>query len=654
MWDVVWTDPGRELVGERRARRDLVESSNGGGVGGRASLSSSTTTTSSRSSLKAESAFARFRARGLKQQQQQQGSRGGGGGGGVGATNSKQQPSSPLPSPASAFASTVSARSSVSAVVADGKAVPEEEEEEAKEKEKEKSVMVVSSKDVRHDTSSESTRSRFARIISSPATSTSSSRFFDRRSPARSVFAEPLTPPRSPTVECASPVVGSIADEGRRQEQQQRRRRRNSSHRQHPDLPASPPCYPLADKARPCSSSHQWGSAPAEPEPEPEPQVIISSSDSRWNSTTTSSSSRRNSTRRSRSRSRSIMSRESASSMASEIRHFWTPSDRDAFIQEINSMATAPPTVALAKLKELTAASEELPPQQQQAQQQDFNQLEVDRLRWMFSVLLHLDVPTPRSGSGGGKRRSRLDPANVQNILALYESKASASYLAGLYHNKRILHLSDKPLPHDALQNVQSLKATDMAPSAFPIPPQLFEAVYAVSLPSLCSSQELRGLIKSVRACLKPNGTLSLRLIDPLPCAETLGRRMRSWLEEHLIANLEKQGRCSRPTAQLPQWLGEESLRAPGSTLTTAKFYATAESVRRLAKDPDPAIERMHAERKVKAELRSLVGRMLWREVWGEYVTAERWWWEEEACVEECLELGTFWEYHLIEAVKDG
>ncbi|KOS17352.1 hypothetical protein ESCO_006394 [Escovopsis weberi] len=63
-------------------------------------------------------------------------------------------------------------------------------------------------------------------------------------------------------------------------------------------------------------------------------------------------------------------------------------------------------------------------------------------------------------------------------------------------------------------------------------------------------------------------------------------------------------------------------------------------------------MERLLAESEVKAEVRSLVGRMLWVEVWGAHITADKWWWEDAACVRECLELGTFWEYHTIKGVK--
>jgi hypothetical protein len=103
-----------------------------------------------------------------------------------------------------------------------------------------------------------------------------------------------------------------------------------------------------------------------------------------------------------------------------------------------------------------------------------------------------------------------------------------------------------------------------------------------------------------------------------------------------------------------PQWLGEAGLRGPGSTLTTTKFYAMPESVRQgHERHPDPLLEETWVDRETKAEVRSLVGRSLWMLVWGPYVTADKWWWEEPACVEECLQLGTVWEHYLIRAIKD-
>lgn len=56
----------------------------------------------------------------------------------------------------------------------------------------------------------------------------------------------------------------------------------------------------------------------------------------------------------------------------------------------------------------------------------------------------------------------------------------------------------------------------------------------------------------------------------------------------------------------------------------------------------------------LKQELKSVVGRMLWKDVWGSYVQADRWWWEDESIIEECEEMRTCWEYAVIEAVKEG
>lgn len=57
-------------------------------------------------------------------------------------------------------------------------------------------------------------------------------------------------------------------------------------------------------------------------------------------------------------------------------------------------------------------------------------------------------------------------------------------------------------------------------------------------------------------------------------------------------------------------------------------------------------------EYNTKQELKSVVGRMMWKEMWGPYVQAGTWWWEDESVVEECERMQTCWEYSIIEAVK--
>jgi hypothetical protein len=48
-----------------------------------------------------------------------------------------------------------------------------------------------------------------------------------------------------------------------------------------------------------------------------------------------------------------------------------------------------------------------------------------------------------------------------------------------------------------------------------------------------------------------------------------------------------------------------------------------------------------------------MVGRMLWKEMWGSFVEGDEWWWDDKSVIEECERIGTCWEYTMIEAVKE-
>ncbi len=145
-----------------------------------------------------------------------------------------------------------------------------------------------------------------------------------------------------------------------------------------------------------------------------------------------------------------------------------------------------------------------------------------------------------------------------------------------------------------------------------------------------------------------------MSIIDPLPCAETLGHKLRAWMEKHLFPNIERNSRCLEPSRLFPKILGDAGLRGKGSRRTKVKFFALQENARGGDyHDPDRSLNKLYQERRDKAELRSLVGRMFWVEVWGQYITPpDTWWWDDPECVAECHQLGTFWEYHIIDAVK--
>ena len=191
-----------------------------------------------------------------------------------------------------------------------------------------------------------------------------------------------------------------------------------------------------------------------------------------------------------------------------------------------------------------------------------------------------------------------------------------------------------------------------VASSVFPVDNDSFDRVYSLLLPSLCCYDYIPAVLRNIRNCLRLGGIFDCVLIDPLPNALTLGHNMRAWLEKHLIPNLEKEKLCTAPCRLFPRWLGEASLRGRGSSRVVTKFFAIPGSVPDTLGDPDPVINANLQNKKARAELMSLIGRILWIEVWGRYVTASRWWWEEELCVQECVEMGTFWEYHKIEGVK--
>jgi hypothetical protein len=124
---------------------------------------------------------------------------------------------------------------------------------------------------------------------------------------------------------------------------------------------------------------------------------------------------------------------------------------------------------------------------------------------------------------------------------------------------------------------------------------------------------------------------LYLTIIDPLPLLETTGLRLRAWLEKHLMLNLEKNFRCMNPGRLLPVWLKEAGFSCQA---TVIEFWAVEQ------------------EEGTHAELNAVIGKMLWKEMWGSFLECEEWWWDNEAVMEECDEMETRWECFLVEAMK--
>jgi hypothetical protein len=212
--------------------------------------------------------------------------------------------------------------------------------------------------------------------------------------------------------------------------------------------------------------------------------------------------------------------------------------------------------------------------------------------------------------------------------------------------------------------------------STLPFASNLLNSIHAFSLPATLPASSLPGILKECHRTLasasRPSsptipgttppeptkaGTLHLTILDPSPLPSTLGPRLRAWLDSHLILNLEKQFRCTNPSRLFPIWLEDEGLRAEGSTRLTVCFLAsvnTKEAENLIIDHESTSSETVDRGDILKQELKSVVGRTLWKEMWGSYVQADRWWWEDECIIEECERMATCWEYAVIEAVKEG
>lgn len=162
-------------------------------------------------------------------------------------------------------------------------------------------------------------------------------------------------------------------------------------------------------------------------------------------------------------------------------------------------------------------------------------------------------------------------------------------------------------------------------------------------------SQDIPALLRNIHRCLEPGGSLHLTIIDPLPVTSTLGPLLRTWIDDHLLFNLESSFRCTNPSKLLPVWLKSASLRVDPNCVETTQFFSIPLHGSQLQYVRDGHV----SEEGLTQELRNIVGRMLWMEIWREYIIAERWWWEDPDILRECVEWKTTWEWRLIEAVKD-
>ncbi|KAI2608519.1 uncharacterized protein GGS25DRAFT_280604 [Hypoxylon fragiforme] len=309
-----------------------------------------------------------------------------------------------------------------------------------------------------------------------------------------------------------------------------------------------------------------------------------------------------------------------------------------ALQREVRMMAAASPELMLANIKSSMGHAPDA---------MVYKELEMAKQRWLFSALQQEGYATlVERVNGSPEVSSSAKSPRPPKILALYETEASASFLAALHPQASISHLGPKPISPNLFPNVHPIMVPTISASAGSrtLAPQLYSTVTCLHMPALFPSSEIPPLLRHVYRCLTPGGALHLTLIDPTPISSSMGPKLRQWLFDKLLIQLEKRCRTTYPSGTFPAWLAVAKLRGSGSTITTVSVRAVHEGAT-TAEDGGVQVP-------VENELRCLIARMLWQEIWGKYVHADRWWWEEEEIIQECIERGTYWQYSYIVAVK--
>ncbi|KAH9909859.1 hypothetical protein F4778DRAFT_21329 [Xylariomycetidae sp. FL2044] len=261
-----------------------------------------------------------------------------------------------------------------------------------------------------------------------------------------------------------------------------------------------------------------------------------------------------------------------ASPASAEEDHYMCP-DLVLLQREIRMMAAAGPELILANLKSKMGDATDA---------MVYKELEMTKKRWMFWALHRNEGYATLVERGEAQLDSPVFP-RPPRILALYETQASASFLAALYPQISITHLAPRP-----------------------ISPKLFPNVQPILVPATSVSAGSRALAP------------------------------------HLYTMF----RTTYPSGTFPAWLAVGRLRGAGSTIGTVQVPAVEGMMLR-----EPGVI---SQSPVKCDLRCQVTRMLWQEVWGGFVLADRWWWEDDEIVQECQERQTYWEYSYIVAVKEN
>jgi hypothetical protein len=213
--------------------------------------------------------------------------------------------------------------------------------------------------------------------------------------------------------------------------------------------------------------------------------------------------------------------------------------------------------------------------------------------------------------------------------------------MSAMYPHQTVHFLTNKSRrPVTLPANVSYLTVRDCGTVPLPYPENYFSHIRASTLPSLVPSSNMPELFRECYKLLAPGGLLEIRIMDASPVRKTAGPLLRMWIEDRLSINLEKLFRCSKPCLLVPNWLGEAGfdLQTHGDANVTLPCAFDSSST------------------DVNEELSAVIGRALWRSLWGDFVDVvpdePKWWWEDEDIIQECCERQTVFECRAIFAYK--
>ncbi|KAJ4354388.1 uncharacterized protein N0V89_006124 [Didymosphaeria variabile] len=243
-----------------------------------------------------------------------------------------------------------------------------------------------------------------------------------------------------------------------------------------------------------------------------------------------------------------------------------------------------------------------------------------------------------------GRLQSNPQPkCNTGKILEMYGDLAEVYQLSAMHPRHKVQYLTTEPQrPMPLPGNVSYTTVSQLGLIPCPWPDATFSRIRASTLPSLVPSSKLPELLRECHRLLAPGGVLEIRIMDAAPVRKTAGPLLRAWIEDRLSINLEKTFRCSKPCMLFPGWIADAGFELP-----------RVEGVNQVMQLPcafDGSC--------VDAELQMLVGRALWKDIWGPYVDVDetsdepQFWWEVDEIVEECLEHRTVFECGAIFAYK--